>query len=185
MLIQRHFAERPLRTEKRDGYAVFQRAAGRHDFRIEMRQRRCRQRPRVARGHTPQHLGFALGTVLGAALGVAYGLRLRRALAQEIDNTIVDRIDAGAYFFKLVAHSRPLDPYKTQTGSDIKSISFRPAIRVKRRLLVSLPRTANSAPPARPWWQRFFQPPAPAPRCRHRPACKPSRPWICSACCGY
>ena len=130
-----------------DRDAVLERAAGRHDFRVKPRQRRRRQRPPVARRHAPQHLGFALGTVLGAALGVPDGLRQRRALAQQVDDAVVERIDTGANFLERVGHEE-IPGIRGFVRIDMNIKSIRPArvTRARSRARPTIPAAAGSAP---------------------------------------
>ena len=102
----RLFAERALRPQVSDRNAVLERAARRHDFGIQARKRRRRQRAAITRLHAPQHLRFALGPVLGAAFRVADVLRERCALAEQVDDTVVERIDARAYVLQRVRHGK-------------------------------------------------------------------------------
>ena len=109
---RRFLAEGALRAKISDGNPVFQRAAGRHDFDVQALDRRFRQRPAVTRGHALQYLRLAFGPVFGAAFGVADLLRESGAFAEQIDDPVVERIDALTDVFKLVCHLRVSDVAK-------------------------------------------------------------------------
>jgi len=83
-------------------------------------ERRPGQRAAVARSQAPQHLRFALRPVFGAALGVTGLLRQRGALVEQLDDAVVERVDARADFFQRVVHG--LIPFDPQRNVDISSL---------------------------------------------------------------
>ena len=97
MLIQRHFAERPLRPEIAHRQRLLQAATGRHHFHQHLADCGIRQRAGIGTTGVVQHLRLALRPVSRcAALGMADGLGMAGTLVQQLHQLQIQGINRGA-----------------------------------------------------------------------------------------